>query len=232
MFKFISLIISLLIISLSNAEYTAKLPLESDKGGNLSNGSIKFINQNLGNTENWVPTSPIYTSWSNSGNVFGCTNWSPIVTDFSAGQSVTQTATDCQQQQTRTRQNREQETTSLAYRNVGAPITETQLISTIGTRLFQCEYDVSVANIYWWATWRGVHNGNNIVANGFAFDDVEIYSDPHFGNVEYSQYDYNGFRYIRGYKMRDTPSWGMSSDEGGVPVNGIDSDYTICKHPI
>ena len=87
-----------------------------------------------GTKENWVIISPTYTDWVNSGAATGCTNWSPDASTVNAGQTFTQTATNCKQTQTRTRQDREQESVSKAIRNVGTPATETQTITSSSTQ--------------------------------------------------------------------------------------------------
>jgi hypothetical protein len=84
--------------------------------------------------ENWVTIDPLYSDWSNSGSPYGCTNWTPDPTSVAIGVTFEQTATDCQQDQTRTRQEREQESTSLIIRNAGAPITENRAVSATSSR--------------------------------------------------------------------------------------------------
>ena len=88
----------------------------------------------IGTKESWNSTTPIYTSWIDSDIISGCSNWSPAVTTVNTGTVFTQTATDCKQPQTRSRQDREQETTTLAYRNVGTSVIENQSIATTSTR--------------------------------------------------------------------------------------------------
>lgn len=88
----------------------------------------------IGTKENWVTTSPAYTEWTNTGVMSGCSNWSPDASTIDAGKKFPQTATDCKQPQTRTRQNREQETGSKAFRNVGNPVTEDNVITVDSTR--------------------------------------------------------------------------------------------------
>lgn len=83
----------------------------------------------VGTKEYWVMVAPTYTDWENSGDVYECTNWTPDTASIDLGVSFTQEATDCKQDQTRYRQNRAQETTTLAYRDEGAPILETQALT-------------------------------------------------------------------------------------------------------
>ncbi|MEK2609062.1 hypothetical protein WLF18_08095 [Pseudomonas shirazensis] len=106
-----------------------------------------------GTKEAWVTTTPTYTAWVNSGAVTSCTNWSPAPSTVTVGQSFTQTATDCKQGQTRSKQNREQETTTKAIRNVGSPVGESRTITISSTRtatgtksLKECRYNVATQN--------------------------------------------------------------------------------------
>jgi len=60
--------LTILIAGAAQADYSAKIPLESTAGGSLPNGSIKFTNnQPTLPSENWIATAPIYTEW-----VFNC----------------------------------------------------------------------------------------------------------------------------------------------------------------
>lgn len=88
----------------------------------------------VGTKETWAATTPTYTTWVNNGAVTSCSNWSPSPTTVTIGQSFTQTATDCKQSQTRNKQDREQESTTLEIRNKGIAITENQIVSATSTR--------------------------------------------------------------------------------------------------
>jgi hypothetical protein len=81
-----------------------------------------------GTKETWVATTSVYSAWGNTSGVYSCTNWSPAPSTVTIGQSFTQTATDCSVNQSRTRQDRQVETTTGAIRNNGAVVTETQTI--------------------------------------------------------------------------------------------------------
>jgi hypothetical protein len=82
-----------------------------------------------GTMETWVAISPVYGAWANSGVVYDCVIWSPETSTVPSGQNFTQTANDCKQNQTRTQQNREQETTTLAIRSSGEPINNARTLS-------------------------------------------------------------------------------------------------------
>ncbi|NHC12162.1 hypothetical protein G6551_18100, partial [Pseudomonas stutzeri] len=104
----------------------------------------------------WVATTPTYTAWTNSGAVYGCTNWSPATSTVTIGQSFTQTATDCEQDQTRSRQDREKETTTGEIRNTGTPVTETQTITVSSTRIATGTKETWVATTPTYTTWANV----------------------------------------------------------------------------
>lgn len=95
----------------------------------------------IGEKEEWIATTPTYSEWTNVGTIYGCLVWTPETNTIDNGQSFTQTATDCKQDQTRTRQDREQEVNTLSYRDVGELITENQTLtnqtntrSAVGTK--------------------------------------------------------------------------------------------------
>ena len=111
----------------------------------------------IGTKESWVAATPTYTTWTNNGALTSCSNWSPATSTVTVGQSFTQTATDCQQPQTRTRQDREQESTTLAYRNKGSAVTENQNIVASSTRSATGVKETWVATTPSYGSW--VNNG-------------------------------------------------------------------------
>jgi hypothetical protein len=111
-----------------------------------------------GTKETWIATTPTYTIWTNNGAVTSCTNWAPAPSTVTVGQSFTQTATDCQQPQTRSRQDREQESTTLVYRNKGAAVTENQNIVASSTRSATGIKETWAATTPTYTTW--VNNGS------------------------------------------------------------------------
>lgn len=117
----------------SMAGYIYHSPLEANGGGALPNGSINMgSGSGTGPTdpiEEWLAATPSYTSWIDDGGLYGCSNWTPDPSTVTLGDAFTQTGSDCSQNQTRTKQDREQETTTLAYRNVGTPITESNILT-------------------------------------------------------------------------------------------------------
>jgi hypothetical protein len=128
MIKTILIIAVLSVTNITQAEYFIKVPLEQSHGGPLPKGSIKMGNSTTGvSNENWQPAEAIYSEWINVNDVYGCSNWTPDTSTLPIGVIFQQTA-DCKQDQTVTKQEREKETTTLVYRNVGQPTTETKSI--------------------------------------------------------------------------------------------------------
>jgi hypothetical protein len=103
--------------------------------------------------ETWAATTPTYTTWVNNGSLTSCSNWAPATSTVTVGQSFTQTATDCQQPQTRSRQDREKETTTGAFRNVGVVVTESQSITTSSTRAATGIKETWIATTPTYTTW-------------------------------------------------------------------------------
>ena len=133
--KSILAISALSFISITQAAYTIITPMEQSRGGALPNGSISIKPRTPGlPVENWQPAEPIYGEWVNVNDIYGCSNWTPATSTQPIGVIFQQTADDCKQDQTTTKQDREKETTTLAYRNVGQPTTETKSIPAHSSR--------------------------------------------------------------------------------------------------
>lgn len=84
-----------------------------------------------GTKQNWVATTSTFTEWVNSGGQTNLGAWTPAVASQTANFTQTQSY---DQSQTRNEQQREQDTITLAYRNVGNPIARSRTISEINTR--------------------------------------------------------------------------------------------------
>ena len=124
-----------LAISTAQAGFIIKIPLEQTQGGALPDGSINITHRTPGlPVENWQPAEPLYGEWVNVNDIYGCSNWTPATSTQPIGVIFQQTADDCKQDQTTTKQEREKETTTLAYRNLGQPTTETKSIVTYSSR--------------------------------------------------------------------------------------------------
>ncbi|MFK4131930.1 hypothetical protein ACI2KR_06500 [Pseudomonas luteola] len=109
----------------SNGSWVNVVPLNAQTRTLTSQKNTRAA---TGTKETWVATTSTYSTWANSSAVYGCTNWSPSPYNYTERTQFNQTATDCKIDQTRTRQDREQETTTKAYRNVGAAVTEKQTV--------------------------------------------------------------------------------------------------------
>ncbi len=94
--------------------------------------------QSVGLAVNWLSVSPIIImDWTNDGQSI-CQYWSPNLADYATNVDVTQTSTNCSQTQNRIIQNREQESTTLEYRNVGSQLTESRtLVNQTKTRVMK-----------------------------------------------------------------------------------------------
>lgn len=139
----------------------------------------------IGSLETWAATTPTYTEWVNSGGIYGCSNWTPDPATVTTGQSFDQTATDCKQNQTRSRQEREQETTTLAIRDLGSPIVENQTITVPSTRTATGTKIVKVCNYkyenttvakygseykyFWGGTNLGTSSGTTFIKSGYKY---------------------------------------------------------------
>jgi hypothetical protein len=135
-----------LSINIIQAGYMLNFPLESNNGGHIQSGSIQFKPTTEAPTdpevptipetpsENWLVISPEYSEWIDSGAITGCNNWSPEPSTVNLGESFNQTATNCQQSQTRSIQEREQESTTKAIRYKGIQSTEDQIIVVSSSR--------------------------------------------------------------------------------------------------
>lgn len=133
--KSILAISALSFMSITQAAYTIIIPMEQSKGGSLPNGSISITPRTPGlPAENWQPTEPLYGVWVNANDIYGCSNWTPATSTQPIGVIFQQTADDCKRDQTTTKQDREKETTTLAYRNVGQPTTATRTLAAQSSR--------------------------------------------------------------------------------------------------
>ena len=133
--KIIALATLIALTSTAQAGYMIVIPMEQSKGGPLPNGSISIKPRTPSlPAENWQPTEPLLGEWINNGAIYGCSNWTPATSTKPIGFIFQQTADDCKQDQTTTKQDREKETTTLAYRNVGQPTTETKSIPAHSSR--------------------------------------------------------------------------------------------------
>ena len=117
-----------LAISTAQAGFIIKIPLEQTQGGALPDGSINITHRTPGlPVENWQPAEPLYGEWINVGESYDCLNISLDASSSTTGRNFVQRETGCKQAQNRTRQDREQETTTLVLRDIGEPVLEDRL---------------------------------------------------------------------------------------------------------
>jgi hypothetical protein len=90
----------------------------------------------------WSTVDPLLSSWTNSGDQYGCSNWSPSVDTIESGVSFVQTASDCKQDQIRTVTPRQKNSRTGAIKALTAQstvetqaIAETQTRSAVGTKI-------------------------------------------------------------------------------------------------
>jgi hypothetical protein len=190
----------------------------------------------VGSKETWIAATPVYGAWANSGSVYGCSNWSPDPSTVNSGVSFTQNATDCKIDQTRSKQDREQETTTLAYRNVGSVQTETQTLTgqassrqAVGTKSARvCLYDDSFNPNYHSYYTNGSYaflwtNGYSSVPNLGIIDaktGLNAFGGPAIPG--FSRVSNTEFRYNDGNKV-----WKISTGAYVKALNGY-SHYQVC----
>lgn len=115
--KTITLSLSVLAVSISQAAYMVKVNLDDE---------VTFYQ--------WSAEQPILGPWVNTGSVYDCSNWTPNPSTITVNMPFTQTATDCKQNQEQTAQDREIDSVSGTVRNSGDPYVNTQYITVGNTR--------------------------------------------------------------------------------------------------
>ena len=206
----ITLMALIALTSTAQAAYRIAIPMEQSSGGPLPNGSINITPKTPSlPVENWQPAKPLYSEWVDVGNVSGCSNWTPDASTMLKDETFNQTAKDCIQYQTSTRQHREQETTTLAYRNVGEPVTVGRNVtansSRTATGTAACSYSRYVTGTpnTFWVT--GINSSNNayiVYVNG-----VQIKADDDYNTKSFTINDTN-VTYTRGTTVKySTPGY-------------------------
>ena len=193
--KFI-LLTFIILTNTTQANYTIKIPIEQSVGGSLPNGSIHMKPRSPGlPSENWKPSVPIYGEWINTGEVYGCSNWMPIESTILKDESFNKTATNCNQDQIRTKQNREQEITTLMFRNVGEPTIENSILSTSSIRqsygTATCSFIADGPNMTFWARVENGTYGQGLTVNGVQIKRTSGYDVS-------TSFTINGVKYTKG----------------------------------
>lgn len=140
---------ALSIISITQAEYILKIPMEQGQGGALSNGSIKFTNRTL-------PVEPLLGEWVDKGSPTDCTAWTPLPDTVKKDQPFEQSST-CSQEQTRTVEEQVKNLDTGVISKTGNKSEESQTISVIkkqsaiGTEagVKQCTYGPNYGGGFW-----------------------------------------------------------------------------------
>lgn len=217
------LLTTLAIISLTTAQasYIIKYPMEGGNG-HLGAGSITFKNEPKipeAPKGNWKPVDSIYTQWVKTGDLYGCSNLTPAASTVWRGVTFTQTYTDCKQDQSRTRQDREQEVDTLEYRNVGDLVTLTQTLTVAGTNTrplvgtAACTY--YIPNPYWNNYWE---TRISWMSGTAGMDMYTVYVNGRIarntGGYAITSFDFEGVTYTRGNLIKN---------EGGFNF------YEVCK---
>ena len=205
--KIILTSLTLLALNTVHADYLVKIPFEQGQGGGLPSGSINFVTPTPpAPIENWQPVASIISAWADNGGVYGCVG-TPSETTVLKDDEFTQNFSGCKQNQTRTVQKREQETTTLIYRNVDAPITETKtngVANYVKTSLGTASCLYSYPRTYWLA---GINDSQLATVNGVVL--------PIAYGVGVTSIYYGGKTYKKGTTVEGTTN--------GRPL------YAICK---
>lgn len=144
--------------------------------------------------EHWVSAEPVFTAWQ-SGKPYACSAWLPSPSSYVESAEFQQMATDCSVDSSRTRQNREIETRTGKYRDVGLPVLEeVTYTSQSATRDYRISYSP-------WADQGAAYGCSNWTPDpisypvGAAFtqtaDDCEL--DQAQTRTEFSRFDNGGW---------------------------------------
>jgi|SRR3989344_2788824 len=158
--------LTMLTLGATQAEYTLKIPLEQNQGGNLPNGSI-IIKKHIEITK-WEPYIAEYSEWVNQGSVYNC-NWLPSTDNFYIEEHVTQTSNDCKQEQIRSVLLREINSSG-EIRTVGSPFYETQEVTIGRSTRFE----------------RGTGTSWGLFARHYFPNKYNHYIIPDFNNLDWS----------------------------------------------
>lgn len=187
-------ILATVVMGVTQAEYTVKYPLT-----HIPAGSIQLVKPQAP-AGNWVAADPVYTEWVNEGDLYDC-NWTPATSTVLEGSSFTQTANSCKQDSTRTKQNREQESNTLEYRNIGEPTIERETSTTsqsvsrqekgTGKKVTNCSYSFNVSGVpdNYWFTGTSTNNVYIVKANGIQLKNEYGYTKTSIkiNGVDYSR---------------------------------------------
>lgn len=111
-----------------------------------------------GTLEQWQATTPTYSAWTNTNELYDCTNWLPAPSHepTTVTYQFMQTAMDCKTDQVRNRQDREKETNTGDIRDKGTPVVENQTLDAqVATRLYKVNLGIwtNIGNKYGCTNW-------------------------------------------------------------------------------
>ena len=168
----------------ANASYTAIYGEKQINGDNIT-----FVKKGK-----WVKASPAISDWADVGSPTGCSDWTPDPSTVALGTTFEQTASECEQEQSRTVQNREQNDYTLVFRPIGTPINESQTLtktitrSANGTKVMdECSKDENT---------RWVNGTPSFGIMYVMWEGVKVF--PDVGNIYLTEYTYNGYKYTKG----------------------------------
>lgn len=103
-------------------------------------GVSNFVGKPPIEQDNWVIADSSYSDWDNMGDLYSCSAWSPLASEYLLGVAFNQNSL-CKQKQVRSVQKKEINTKNNEIRNVGIPYNEEQEVdfnttqSAIGTQV-------------------------------------------------------------------------------------------------
>jgi len=196
---------SFLATNLVMADYSINLPLTRTTGGLMSNESIIIKTKTTTVPElpvvkeEWAAATPIYSEWTNTNKVPTCDTWTPTTNSVEGDKEFTQQGSTCIQEQSRTKQEREQEKNTLAYRNIGSVQIEVKNINiasatreSIGTK--ECSYVYGTSTVL--SAW--VVGPDNAVAVWWKGSQIGSFKGLSI------TYKYNGYIYDKQASRRDS----------------------------
>ncbi|MDU8350909.1 hypothetical protein RYA05_03255 [Pseudomonas syringae pv. actinidiae] len=107
----------------------------------VSDSNLTKERDAVGILEQWDLSEPTYSPWKNISEIYGCSTWSGDPSAYKQTTNLTQTSTDCKVNQSRTKQEHEQEVHTGAIRDIGKVTTEEQTIAgQSGSRIYNISY--------------------------------------------------------------------------------------------
>lgn len=100
--------------------------------------TVSDTREAVGSLEDWIAASSTYTEWAVTKGPYNCASWTPSGSSYTSSASFTQASSTCALDQTRNRQDREQESNTGTYRDKGSVVAENRtLTGQIASRPYQ-----------------------------------------------------------------------------------------------